>query len=596
MKATIAQQCAPVFEGFAIETSTSSKPQDVQQLIYKHFKIEFTVQAYGHQSTNFDLIAEEFNPTVREAWEMAYDMDELSEIACVEPLFAAVVEGRPDWIEDIELPNEEDSEDFTREYRSVLGTGSDEHLPESQDLEWALKEMRVFQAWERFFPGHIQKPPGQKIIIGHPDTGYRQHPEIKDNLLIEQGYDFIDGETHSDPLDELEEPFGVIIPNPGHGTSAASVIVSPRGGADCLFVTGVAPGAALIPYRTTYSVVLWPQSVLNLARSIERAVKDQADVISVSMGAVQSSGRLRQAVREAQSQGVIVLGAAGNYIPWVAPPASIDEVISVAASNAKQEIWQGSISRIGEVDVSAPGESVWRARAIKNDQGQVKFPVERGSGTTFSVALTAGVAALWLDYHGGRQALAQRLGGSDNLAKIPTLFKKILKANCRKIDNWDTRRGGVGIVNAEDTLSARLEEYIDDVAMPDTSMQEVGFRNSEALRELRELFGQSPSFTDESKPKTLSDTLDSQLSELLNVSPEELPNTLSKFGQELAFRFSTNPDSYKAFAKTLTSNGEVILNSETSMTNLDGIKECRSSLLSKDMSRQLTKQMSKQVF
>ena len=106
-------------------------------------------------------------------------------------------------------------------------------------------------------------------------------------------------------------------------------------------------------------------------------------------------GGVRDAVNAAVADGCIVMAAAGNKWPWVAEPANYPTCLAVAATNAKDAKWVDSATA-DQVDISAPGESVWVA--YWNDSGQQA--VHRSSGTSFAVAHVAGVAALWLAYHG----------------------------------------------------------------------------------------------------------------------------------------------------------------------------------------------------
>jgi serine protease len=62
------------------------------------------------------------------------------------------------------------------------------------DVEWNLKQMRVFEAWSRFFPDP-NRPPGHGVLIGLPDTGYTEHPENMGNILIKKGDDFLNNNT-----------------------------------------------------------------------------------------------------------------------------------------------------------------------------------------------------------------------------------------------------------------------------------------------------------------------------------------------------------------------------------------------------------------
>src|SRR5207302_4211505 len=117
----------------------------------------------------------------------------------------------------------------------------------------------------------------------------------------------------------------------------------------------------------------------------------------ISMGGL-GNWRLQQAVAFAQKRDVIICAAAGNCVHFVVWPAAYDEVIAVAGCNAARQIWTGSC-RGSAVDVTAPAESVWCADASKQN-GAVTFSMIRGTGTSYAVATTAGVAALWLAHHG----------------------------------------------------------------------------------------------------------------------------------------------------------------------------------------------------
>jgi thermitase len=137
---------------------------------------------------------------------------------------------------------------------------------------------------------------------------------------------------------------------------------------------------------------------------------------------------------------VLVLCAAGNQVGFVVFPAAYEEVIAVAASTVDDEIWSGSC-RGPAVDITAPGASVWRAE-VDTSTGTVQHVVKRGDGTSFAVAGTAGVAALWLSFH-KRSALIEKYG-KDRLASI---FKQLLQSTCRTPNGWDTGSFGAGIVH-----------------------------------------------------------------------------------------------------------------------------------------------------
>lgn len=545
-----------VFEGFAIQVSKPTQGSTIQAVLASVLDSGWTVSPFGDhtdgRATRFDVTSSEHKLSVSEAWQMTYHLRSLPGVLYAEPLFEVAVSGRPDW--NVALaPDLLASERFEEAFDPGLvlcGTGPNfEDLPESEEPEWSLKQMRVPEAWARFFPDSA-KLPGQGVIIGHPDTGYQPHPEILPNLLLGQGRDFL--KDDSDPLDELEKPLGVLIPNPGHGTGTSSVIVSPKGDQTLSdlnnnFVTGVAPDAKLIPLRMTYSVVL--VGMMKLAQAIEYAADQGAHVISISLGGL-GSWRLRSAITHAQKKGVIIAAAAGNCVKFVVWPAAYEEVIAVAACNAKREIWIGSCK--GEVvDVTAPGESVWHAQAKKEDSGAITFDVVRGNGTSFAVAAVAGIAALWLSYH-GREKLIERYG----VEKLPFLFNRILRESCDLVPDWETGKFGAGLVNAEKVLAAPLPERVEELMLaPAVDLEEHIPLDWGGIEAFNHLFAQTLSKGQLERTEEIvgsDEILKNQLAELLSTNAIELHRRLKRIGQELAFHLATNPDIYKEFGAGLS--------------------------------------------
>src|SRR5262249_40109117 len=153
------------------------------------------------------------------------------DVAAAEP--ALVVPGLVP--EPLHLLNEEEQRALPAESAAAPSNCSDPN-------DWALTLCSVPAAWQLALPSNgYGRRYGEGILIGHPDTGYTQHPEIWDpaRLLAGAGYDFEAPDNNAqDPLSGL---------NPGHGTSTASVLMSSAssevGG---VFVTGAAPAASLV--------------------------------------------------------------------------------------------------------------------------------------------------------------------------------------------------------------------------------------------------------------------------------------------------------------------------------------------------------------
>lgn len=525
---------SPEFEGFAIEIVDPARRGEIEARITREIGPGWTVQPFGDRGTDFEIVGGRAR-SVGEAWEDTYKLRAIPGVVYAEPLFEVAISERPD------------ERDLAPRRRTRSGGGGDTHLPSSNIIDWSLDRIGVLEAWERFFPGNAS--PARGIVIGHPDTGYRRHPEIVPALALENARDFVDEDD--DPTDPLVNEG--TIPNPGHGTATGSVIVSPRGAqaqyqtrdvnGEC-GVLGVAPGARLMPLRVAKTVVLF--SMKNLSRAIEHAADNGAHVISISMGGL-FSFRLRAAVTYAQKRGVIICAAAGNQVRFVVWPAAYDEVIAVAACNADDGIWSGS-SRGDKVDVTAPGESVWRAHVT--EKGHAVDPdVGRGSGTSYAVATTAGVAALWLAHH-GRDALAKRYGAE----KIPFIFNDLLRRTCTPMPAWEAGKFGAGRVNVVALLAAPLPDPLTrTVRAPGRALEVHPPEDTGKLETFAHLFESSVPMTPAPRTRGASrpDALSTALTELLNVAPEELSVNLDEIGQELAFHLATDPALYERFERAL---------------------------------------------
>ena len=305
-----------------------------------------------------------------------------------------------------------------------------------RDPLWALKAMRVPEAWA--FSEARQRPSrGEGVVVAQPDTGVTRHAEL-DDVASAPGFDVLAGDA--DPTDPLDQGG-----NPGHGTATASVLVSP----ETRVVSGTAPRARHMAIRAIESVIRITQ--VSVARAIDWAVEHDAHIITMSLGGIPSFA-LHRALRRAVAADVIVLAAAGNCARLVVWPARYDECIAIGGTNWKHEPWRGSC-RGPAVDVSAPAENVIRARVVQGS-GPGADHVGQGQGTSFAVALTAGVAALWLAHHGRANLIAAaRVRGET----LQAMFSRLVRATALRPGVWDPFELGAGVVDARALLEADLD-------------------------------------------------------------------------------------------------------------------------------------------
>jgi serine protease len=292
------------------------------------------------------------------------------------------------------------------------------------DSTWSLREngANVVAAWKYSM--------GDGVVIAHPDTGYLMHPAVTPALLG-RGFNFTS--SVSDALDDAEDG---VFQWAGHGTRTGSVIAGRPYALEKHWISGAAPGAMLMPLKVAHRVVLvdWiDEDVRRLAVAIRAAaigdpnfVRRKADIISMSLGGPSNNKVLQDALAVAEANNVIVLAAAGNQVPGRATvfPALFPNVIGVAASNYNREPWSGT-SRGKFIAFAAPGQNVWTAKH-RADADQSYDCIEPSSGTSYAVATSAGVAALWVSYH--RRELDAR--PDIDRAKV---FKALAKCTARPI-------------------------------------------------------------------------------------------------------------------------------------------------------------------
>ncbi|MCY4596000.1 MAG: S8/S53 family peptidase [Bryobacterales bacterium] len=399
----------------------SSLLENASALIQKHCSGRWQIEACLGDPKEFDAVYTGASPvSFAEAWEIAHGFEAEPDVVYAEPSFTFPVPGETDA-----------ADDDTRRRASAWGG---RHKRGTERSAWALEQCNIPAAWT--LVKDSGKNPGEGVLIGHPDSGFIEHYEMDlDRVRIDFDRDFVEDDQETRTKDGR------------HGLATASVIMS----GECAvgdMILGPATHAEILPLRVTKPGALRPAPVLfcagmrRLRNAVDYAVRHGCQVISMSLGGLPSKS-VRKAIRRSNERGVIVCAAAGNYVRFVVWPAYYPETIAAAGSNVDRGPWAHS-SRGPAVDVVAPAESVWRATVSeKGDQ-----VVRRGHGTSYAVALTAGIAAVWRAYHS--QELKKR-----HPSEIPALFRRLLKRTASK--KHQLGRGfGAGIVDAKALLDAPL--------------------------------------------------------------------------------------------------------------------------------------------
>jgi caspase domain-containing protein/subtilase family protein len=433
--------------------------------------------------------------SIGQAFQQAYELRARTGAQYAEPLLT------------VPMPEEPEAREGAR------GGGSAPDPIAVADDHWSIKYAGIGGAWQLIQASG--KPHGQEatgILIAHPDTGFTRHPENVEGatpspIASEKGHDYIDDD------DDATDPLiaDALLANPGHGTASGSVIVSPEGcqlAAHDKCVAGVAQGARLVPLRVHTSVAVFDTK--RLIKALDDAAEGKrfgnVNLVSLAMGGPPSRAMLR-AVRKAERNGVMILAAAGNYVRIVVWPARFDSVVAVAAINPQCHPWWGS-SRGSAVDISAPGEGVWRSTFDK----QHAFDIGMGAGTTFATGTTAGIAALWLAHFASDPVMAElrkqgkvtqafrAAAGATSWRPDGAADKRPPGVSCPAGTGWQPNAFGPGIINAEALLkrplampAARALDAAEDSGVPlFGSLFDTGVNAAQVEAAYRAIFSNAP--------------------------------------------------------------------------------------------------------
>jgi serine protease AprX len=240
---------------------------------------------------------------------------------------------------------------------------------------------------------------GTGVTVAMVDTGVADVPDLAARVT-----ERVDFTSERDGLDRF-----------GHGTHMAGLIVG-DGTASAGARTGAAPGASLVSVKvagtdgsTDVSTVL---AGLQWVASNEKRLHIRVLNLSFGTDSTQSAAidPLNYAVEQLWASGVLVVVAAGNSGPLpgtIEKPGDDPFVLTVGAADPAGQAAafssQGpTVDGFAKPDVLAPGVSIVSTRApgstidVARPAARIDTYYFKGSGTSQSTAITAGVAALVL--------------------------------------------------------------------------------------------------------------------------------------------------------------------------------------------------------
>ncbi|MBS7007280.1 S8 family peptidase [Anaerostipes sp.] len=262
--------------------------------------------------------------------------------------------------------------------------------------------------------------PSKKVKVALLDSGV----DFQENINVKERINLITEDKELSPMFEDES---------SHGTSIASLIVSE--GSE---VKGVNQNVELYSAR-----ILDGEKQAPISRVIEGiywAIDKGVNIINISFGTSQYSEALKQAIDDAEANGILVIAAAGNQgekgSDNVQYPAAFDNVLAVGSVNANAEV--SVFSSTGkEIDIVAPGEAVRATGSF----GETMVT----SGTSMSVPHVVGVASrIW----------------QKDLSKSNKFVSSLIKESARPLG--DEKEYGNGLVDykyAKDMYNTAEKQY-----------------------------------------------------------------------------------------------------------------------------------------
>lgn len=255
---------------------------------------------------------------------------------------------------------------------------SEESVPSAEDnkgmdKQWYLKDQKLESVWGNEDYGNTA---GEGTVVAVIDTGVDyNHEDLQDNIWTNSAE--VSGTTGADDDNNgyVDDVHGINLIDPnetpmddhGHGTHVAGIIAMENNNVGGV---GIAYKSKIMPIKAGGSDGTFYSS--DIAKGIEYAYKNGADVINMSFGSYANSALIENALQDAFNSCVLVAAAGNDRIPTAdCPlggqnmyPASYSYVIGVMAYDENNKFasfsnWDYVPNANAEYEVVAPGVSVY---------------------------------------------------------------------------------------------------------------------------------------------------------------------------------------------------------------------------------------------
>ncbi|GGI14891.1 S8 family serine peptidase [Gottfriedia solisilvae] len=212
-----------------------------------------------------------------------------------------------------------------------------------------------------------------KIRVGVIDSGIdTKHPELVNKIIANKN---------------AMNPIKKGIPD-SHGTHVTGIIAAKKNNG--IGGYGIAPNSQIVTIDVFNKSDFGTDYVI--AEGILEAIRQNVDVINMSLGSYSPSPIVKDAVKKAIDKGIVIVAAAGNSgIENIEYPAAYDGVISVGATDKDNKLANFS-TYSPSVDVTAPGDNIY-STVYSPDKGSTFVHM---SGTSMAAPMVTGAVSLLL--------------------------------------------------------------------------------------------------------------------------------------------------------------------------------------------------------
>ncbi|MFA5025919.1 MAG: S8 family serine peptidase [Candidatus Shapirobacteria bacterium] len=284
-----------------------------------------------------------------------------------------------------------------------------------------------------------------EVVVAVLDTGVAiDHPDLVDVLWDGTtckdenggalggclgGYDYVDNDVDPSPSNFFKDT---------HGTHVAGTIAAARN--NTKGIAGVGPNIKIMALKVGYSGMI--DSVAEI-KAIDFAIQNGAKIINASYGGPSYDSAQYEAIVRFRTAGGIFVAAAGNDATnndtgghSYPSDYTLDNIISVAATDQNDALADFSNYGLTSVDVGAPGTTIlssvsFRKDVIQNFAAPTGLTAGVGSSWALAGSLSTGVTALFAD---GNAIESTYLNNSDYYITSSTVDLSTLSGSLTKIN------------------------------------------------------------------------------------------------------------------------------------------------------------------